>query len=137
MRNNSKQLLFERMNIIGGMPLSENNTLPPGFSNNDFESLDSFVSELQEDNGLGAKTKDIQRDKLDQMLQRRLSKEKRGKEEPIVHASTVKKIVDKNGKEFDQEKLKKIFMIRPTEILGQNSKMKKTGYYSILCKVVM
>jgi len=132
MGNRIKKLLFERMNIIGGMPMMESDDLPPGFSDNDFETLDSFVDqELHEDDGLGAKSKNIGRDKLDQMLKRRLSKEKRKTDEPIVHASTIKKIVDTKGKELDQEKLKQMFKIRPKEILGQNSKMKKTGFYNI------
>jgi hypothetical protein len=129
----SKQLLLERMNIIGGMPLREmDDNLPPGISSNDFEDLDTFVNkELHEDDDLGAKSKTIGRDKLDQMLKSRLGKEKRKLDDPIVHASTVKKIVDKNGNAFDQNKLKQLITVRPKEILGQNAKMKKTGFYNI------
>ena len=55
---------------------------------------------------------------------------------PYIHPSTAVKITNKDGKEYDLEKLKSIITKRPTKILKQNEKIQKSGgksyvYYNI------
>lgn len=55
---------------------------------------------------------------------------------PYIHPSTAVKITNKDGKEYDLEKLKSVITQRPSKILKQNEKIQKSGgksyvYYNI------
>jgi hypothetical protein len=55
---------------------------------------------------------------------------------PYIHPSTAVKITNKDGKEYDLEKLKSVITQRPAQILKQNEKIQKSGgksyvYYNI------
>ncbi len=55
---------------------------------------------------------------------------------PYIHPSTAVKITNKDGKEYDLEKLKSVITQRPAKILKQNKKIQKSGgksyiYYNI------
>ena len=129
-----KQLIketIEEMNI--------NESFPPGFSSTDVESIPAFLKaeepmeEAVED--LGADVKDLPPEELQAYMQRIASREKTdvGAESdkykyPYIHRSN---IVDENGKVIDPDKLKSMIMQRPTNIIKQNTKMKKSGFEGI------
>ena len=147
----SRQRLFEMMNRVSGMPLiKENNgffNLPPGFNSNDFMPLEDYVikypcnSDVNEENfkktnpnEFGANLKpvdDIQallRKKEDEINKKKHDYETGGR----IHNKTIEDIKTAEG-DFDIVKLKEILEYVPTEnqLLGQNSKMKKTNFYNI------
>lgn len=117
------------MNRVGGMPLKEQaESLPPGFSNNDIESLSDFVeqSNVNEDDG-GAQ---MQPANLRDIIDKRKIGNKRNREMPYIHNDTIK-IIDTAGKEIDRAALARRMTERPATLLGTNEKVGKTGILKI------
>lgn len=129
MKKDTRQRLFEMMNRVGGMPvINETNTLPPGITNNDIITLDDFIdsNNIQEDTtGVQMQPADLQK-----IVSKRKSDAPRDREDPYIHASTIK-IIDRDGNEIDQEELKRIITQRPKTLLGDNIKVGKTGILKI------
>ena len=123
----NKERLFEMMNRVSGMPMIQESTLPPGFNDGDFMSLEDFVDhpEVNEDNLSG-----IQVDKmgLGDVISAREKGQYKGKT-PYIHPQTIQKIrvVDENGNDVSEEEFRKISTIEPKKLLGPNVKMGKTG----------
>lgn len=124
----NKQRLFEMMNRVSGMPLINENSLPPGFSNNDFMSLEEFAkqSNVNEDDGLhGVKTDPVN---LKDIISAREKGQYKG-QTAYIHPKTIEKIrvVDENGQEISEEKFRRLTTGEPKRLLGPNVKMGKTG----------
>lgn len=122
----NKERLFEMMNRVGGMSQIHESTLPPGFNDSDFMSLNDFVDEpVNEDNFSG-----VQVDKmgLGDVITAREKGQYKG-QTPYLHPKTIKKIrvVDENGNDVSEEEFRKISTIEPKKLLGPNTKMGKTG----------
>lgn len=123
----NKQRLLEMMNRVGGMPVNESTDLPPGITNRDIITLDQFAdgADVNEDT-TGVKTEPAD-------LRSMINVKKMGvrdREQPYIHNKTVE-IIDKNGKEIDQEWLKNQITQRPATLLGTNEKVGKTGILKI------
>lgn len=122
-----KQRLLEMMNRVGGMPINESTDLPPGINNNDIETLEQFVDQpdISED------TTGVKMQPAD--LRSMINVKKMGvrdREQPYIHNKTVE-IIDKNGKEIDQNWLRDQITQRPATLLGTNEKVGKTGILKI------
>lgn len=118
-----KECMFESKSGIYEM------TLPPGFTSDDFESIDSFstITETENDKLLGAPITDFPPDEMASYLQRVADKKKDVTDKykyPFVHRSN---IIDDNGKVIDQEKLKSLIAVRPEKLLKQNTKIQHSG----------
>jgi len=98
--------------------------LPPGFNNDDFKSIDSLLNEALDDIS-------IANTDSEKFLNRRITVDKQKKSEPIVHTSLIKKVLTPDGKNVDLEKLKIIFLQRPSQILNSNEKLEKSGTASV------
>jgi len=123
----TRQRLFEMMNRVTGMPLMESTDLPPGITNKDIITLDQFAdgADVNED------TTDVKMQPAD--LRGMLDVKKTGvrdREQPYIHNKTVE-IIDKNGKEIDQNWLRDQITQRPATLLGTNEKVGKTGILKI------
>jgi hypothetical protein len=106
--------------------------LPPGFSQDDVDSLDDFYKEskpikVKEDEVDDAEVTpvNVQKDIVDVKGGKESGQEIATKKSKLLHNSLIKGIIDDNGKEIDLEKLKTILTQRPTALLGQNDKLKK------------
>ncbi len=130
-----KQRLFEMMNRVAGMQLSEIDTstphsdLPPGFSDSDFESLSDFAhSNMNESDDYSSQKVDI-----NTMVGNKMgsieNKKKQNREEPYLHKATITKILDQNGTELDLNRLRALITERPIKLLSENV---KTGKNNIL-----
>ena len=134
--------------------IEESVGLPPGFSANDFQSIEDFTSDkLEEDfNDIGANVRDFPKAELDPYLDRTIGKpkfytrgdrtgqpvlNKKGKQVrtslktktdkyvyPYIHRDN---IMDENGNKIDYDKLVAMIKVRPDHILKQNAKMKTSG----------
>jgi hypothetical protein len=133
--------LFEMMNRVGGMPLSESK-LPPGFSEADFTDLEDYfeqpsVSEETEvdtsvDVEKNPNLKGIQFPD-DRTLKDIVAARERGEykgQAPYLHPKTIEKlrIVNKDtGQEISDEEFRRLTTVKPKSLLGTNTKMGKTG----------
>jgi len=115
--------------------------LPPGFSQNDFITLDDFiktsktdVNEDDENNNDQLGNVQFRSDKeLEKLLSKAEKGEKLSKSEPYLHTKTVKTVKDENGNDIDVNKLMTLLSKRPKRILktDSNTKMIKSNVATI------
>jgi hypothetical protein len=111
----------------------EATSLPPGFTADDVETLDQFYQENQPlkeapIDDAEVSNVDIQKDILDVKAAGPKS-DKAVAERPhkLIHNTTVKDIVDENGKAINLDVLKKLLSTRPKQLIAQNNKLKASG----------
>jgi hypothetical protein len=137
MIKDNRKRLFEMMNKVSGMPLIESvpseggKQYPPGFSANDSMSLEDYANHcnLQEDENPNLAGISVDNSgSLDNTINARLSGKYKGNT-PYIHKSTINKIrvVDENGNDMTEENFRKLTTIRPTKLIGSNTKMGKTN----------
>jgi hypothetical protein len=108
----------------------DKNTLTQGF---EFGTLDDALTELPPAPKEGMEEAgDIKKDLQAEPFDPKTVKEKKSggvaaQTARLIHNSTVKAITNESGEEWDLEKLIGILTEKPTEVLVQNSKIKKSG----------
>lgn len=92
--------------------------------------IEDFVrNDLNEADFLGATTRDVSDDEMQQYMAKTATGEKSAKDRfdmPYVHASNIE-IRNADDKKYDTEALKKMIMTRPTKLLKQNEKLAHSG----------
>lgn len=142
--NNSKERLFEMMRKVGGMVLNENIDLmtkspPPGFSTQDFLSLDDFVKSgsVNEEDKFSVSDYQTQKGDIKTILQQKQQLRQAGvpltrdRTSPYLLGSFIEGILDEDGNEWDLEKLKNEITQAPTNLLSEPKKMAKTNAFSV------
>lgn len=143
MIKDNRMRLFEMMEKVAGMTINENSlslppSPPPGFTADDFMSLDDFlktdgmVNEYEIDDYTLSDKNDIE-----SVLDQRYQEYQKGiplthdRELPFLFRKFVEGIVDENGNEWNLEKLRDEFRKHPVELLSRPEKMTKTNAWSV------
>ena len=141
-RDNRKRL-FEMMERVAGMTINENLSLlppspPPGFTSDDFMSLDDFLKNDEVINEYEVDDYTISnKDDVKSVLQQRHQEYQKGipltrdRELPFLFGKFVEGIVDDEGNEWDLEKLKHEITKHPAQLLSKPEKMAKTNAWSV------
>ena len=144
----NRQRLFEMMNRVGGMPLIKENSgmnnLPPGFSKDNFMSLEDFMKQSHVNEELGddppETTLDLKKSdkdyhganvydvKLKDVIDTREMGKYKGNS-AYIHNKTIEKIriEDETGKEISEDDFGRLVSVEPKSLIGPNSKMGKTN----------